>query len=104
MMSIELRPLGVPCNLRCQYCYQNPQRDAAQAEPPYDLAAMKAAIAEEGGPFGLFGGEPLLVPDDVLEDLFAWGLERFGENGIQTNGTLLSDRHSVTKLHRHGPR
>ena len=27
-MSIELRPLGVACNLACHYCYQNPQRDA----------------------------------------------------------------------------
>jgi hypothetical protein len=24
----ELRPLGVACNIQCQYCYQNPQRDA----------------------------------------------------------------------------
>ena len=25
-MGVELRPLGVKCNIRCEYCYQNPQR------------------------------------------------------------------------------
>ena len=55
--------------------------------------AMKAAILEEGGPFHLFGGEPLLVRDDDLEELFRWGFEQFGENQIQTNGVLLNDRH-----------
>jgi uncharacterized protein len=27
-MSVELRPLGVKCNIRCSYCYQDPQREA----------------------------------------------------------------------------
>lgn len=27
-MSVELRPLGVQCNIKCTYCYQNPLRDA----------------------------------------------------------------------------
>ena len=27
-MGIEVRPLGVRCNIGCLYCYQNPQRDA----------------------------------------------------------------------------
>ncbi len=92
-MSVELRPLGVHCNLKCQYCYQNPQRDAGNLTRSYDLDKMKAAIEAEGGPFCLFGGEPLLVPHQDLEDLWAWGLERFGSNGIQTNGSLIDDRH-----------
>jgi uncharacterized protein len=54
---------------------------------------MKAAIEREGGPFTLFGGEPLLVPERDLEDLWAWGLARFGSNAIQTNGTLINDNH-----------
>ena len=29
----------------------------------------------------------------MLEDLWAFGLERFGGNGIQTNATLITDRH-----------
>jgi len=92
-MSVELRPLGVACNIQCQYCYQNPQRDAGNVARSYDLDAMKAAVEREGGPITLFGGEALLVPEDDLEELFRWGLERYGSNSIQTNGVLITDRH-----------
>lgn len=92
-MSVELRPLGVACNIQCQYCYQNPQRDAGNVLRSYDLDAMKAAVQREGGPFTLFGGEPLLVPERDLEALWAWGLEQFGSNSIQTNGALINDAH-----------
>ena len=54
---------------------------------------MKAALERAGSHFTIFGGEPLLVPEHVLEELWAFGLERFGTNGIQTNGTLINDRH-----------
>src|SRR5882672_1324319 len=54
---------------------------------------MMRAVEEEGGPFILFGGEPLLVLAPDLERLWAWGLERWGENGIQTNGVLIRDEH-----------
>jgi uncharacterized protein len=92
-MTVELRPMGVRCNLQCQYCYQNPQRDAGNVARSYSLERMKAAIEAEGGPFTLFGGEPLLVPEQDLEELWSWGLERFGRNGIQTNGVLINDEH-----------
>lgn len=92
-MSVELRPLGVRCNIACQYCYQNAHRDAGNGFGSYDLNAMKRAIEEEGGPFHLFGGEPLLMEAADLEEMFRWGLERFGENGLQTNGVLLNDGH-----------
>ncbi len=92
-MGVELRPLGVNCNIGCQYCYQNPQRDAGNLTRSYDLEAMKAAIVREGGPFILFGGEPLLMAEEDLEALWAWGLNRFGHNGIQTNGTLINENH-----------
>lgn len=92
-MTVELRPLGVHCNIACQYCYQNPQRDAGNLGKRYDLEAMKQAIHKEGGPFILFGGEPLMVPQADLEELWAWGLEKYGRNGIQTNGTLINDAH-----------
>src|SRR5262245_33638378 len=92
-MSVELRPLGVRCNMQCQYCYQNPQRDAGNIGKSYNIAAMKAAIEAEGGPFTLFGGEPLVVPHDDLEELWAWGLEKYGSNSIQTNGVLIDERH-----------
>lgn len=92
-MGVELRPMGVHCNIACQYCYQNPLREAGNVSLTYDLERMKQAVEEEGGPFTLFGGEPLLMPPDDLEALFAWGLERFGENRIQTNGTILTPEH-----------
>jgi uncharacterized protein len=93
-MSVELRPLGVRCNLGCRYCYQQPQRDAGNTPAArYDVAAMKAAILAEGGPFTLFGGEPLLLPAAVLDELWAWGLEQFGGNSVQTNGTLITETH-----------
>jgi uncharacterized protein len=92
-MSVELRPLGVRCNIACRYCYQDNQRHTPPVSRDYDLDAMKRAIEEEGGPFTVFGGEPLLLPIADLEELWSWGLMRFGSNGIQTNGTLITDRH-----------
>jgi uncharacterized protein len=92
-MGVELRPLGVNCNLQCQYCYQNPQRDAGNLARSYDIELMKAAIKAEGGPFALFGGEPLLVPEKDLEYLWSWGMAEFGSNAVQTNGVLINDAH-----------
>ncbi len=92
-MGIELRPLGVACNLACHYCYQNPQRDAGNHRMTYDLDKMKAEALRIGGPFTLFGGEPLLMRFEDLENLFAWGLETSGSSSIQTNGVLIEDRH-----------
>lgn len=92
-MGVELRPLGVKCNIQCQYCYQNPQRDAGNVPNRYDVGKMKAAVEREGGGFTLFGGEALLVPKPDLEELWRWGLEKYGRNGIQTNGSLIDDDH-----------
>jgi uncharacterized protein len=92
-MTIELRPLGVVCNLACHYCYQNPQRDAENQRMTYDLEKMKAAAMLGGSPFTLFGGEPLLMRFDDLENLFAWGLKTFGSNTVQSNGILIEGRH-----------
>jgi uncharacterized protein len=92
-MSVELRPLGVACNLSCDYCYQDPQRESGNFRQPYDLEKMKAAVERAGGPFVMFGGEPLLVPLADLEALFRWGLERYGRNAVQTNGALVTEAH-----------
>ena len=92
-MVVELRPLGVKCNIQCQYCYQNPQRDAGNVLHQYDFDAMMAAVEREGVEFSLFGGEPLLLPLHQLERLWTWGLARSGSNSLQTNGTLIADAH-----------
>ncbi|HWY53100.1 MAG TPA: radical SAM protein [Terriglobales bacterium] len=92
-MTVELRPLGVRCNIQCQYCYQEPQRGAGNVDHSYDLEKMKQAVKAEGGPFSLFGGEPLLVPERDLEDLWSWGYREFGKNSVQTNGVLINTEH-----------
>jgi uncharacterized protein len=68
-------------------------RDAGNKAAAYDIEAMKAAVLREGGPFSLFGGEALLMPKADLEALWSWGLEKFGSNGVQTNGTLIDEAH-----------
>ncbi len=61
--------------------------------PTMDLDAVKAALDAEAGAFTLFGGEVLLTPIEDLEELFRFGFERWGENTIQSNGTLINDAH-----------
>lgn len=92
-MTVELRPLGVTCNIQCHYCYQNPQRDAGTPAHTYSIEKMKSAAERAGEPFSLFGGEPLLLPEADLEELWSWGLEKYGRNSLQTNGTLINDNH-----------
>jgi uncharacterized protein len=92
-MPIELRPLGVGCNIRCHYCYQNPERDVGGLSRKYSIPAMQAAVEREKTSFTLFGGEALLVPEDDLERLWSWGWEKFRTNGIQTNGVLINENH-----------
>ena len=94
-MSTELNPVGVTCNLSCPYCYEHPMRDAGNFTRGYDMAAMKKALEAANSPFSLFGGEPLLVPLADLEELFRWGLEKWGSNGVQTNGTMITPEHVV---------
>lgn len=93
-MTIELEPVGVVCNLSCPYCYEHPMRDAGNfRQKTYSVEKMLEGLEREGGQFTLFGGEPLLTDIDDLETIFKWGFERYGGNGIQTNGTLITDRH-----------
>ncbi len=92
-MGVELRPMGVKCNIACQYCYQHPQRDVEDPKKEYDMELMKSAILQEGSDFTLFGGEALMVPLEDLEELWSWGFEKFGKNSVQTNGSLVTDAH-----------
>lgn len=92
-MSVEVRPLGVKCNISCHYCYQENLRAASNPSREYDLELIKKSILKQGQEFTVFGGEPLLIPLSDLEAIFALGYGKFGRNAIQTNGTLLSDDH-----------
>jgi len=93
-MSIELLPVGVKCSLSCQYCYQQPMRDAGDYSPKeYSVEKMLKKLKETNSEFTLFGGEPLLTPIEDLEIFWAYGLERFGKNGIQTSLSYIKQRH-----------
>lgn len=91
-MTVEAQPLGVKCNLRCTYCYENPMRDNQQYQKP-DYDAMIRELKKMGTNFTTFGGEPLLIPIKDLEKLWKFGHENWKQNGIQTNGSLITDRH-----------
>jgi uncharacterized protein len=92
-MSIELRPLGVTCNISCQYCYQNMHRNAGNGYSSYNSEIVKTKLTELSQPFHLFGGEPLLLPISELSDILEWEFLRHGENTILTNGVLITDQH-----------
>jgi uncharacterized protein len=92
-MSIEVAPAGVRCNLKCVYCYQEPMREAGAFGPKADVLAMIRTLEKQNASFSVFGGEALLTPIETLEELWRFGFERFGRNGVQTNGSLITDAH-----------
>src|ERR1700751_3059405 len=92
-MTVEVRPLGDKCNIKCRYCYQDSIRAAGNVAKGYDMEAMLATLDGLEQPFSLFGGEIMMVDDADLERLMAFGHERHGGSGLQTNGTLVEDRH-----------
>ena len=96
-MSVEVLPLGVACNIACRFCYQETMRDAGNVAPPhpYSMEKMLAGLAAENPQhFTVFGGEPLLVPLEDLEKLWAFGLTLPAkQNSIQTNATLITEEH-----------
>lgn len=93
-MTVEVMPMGTRCSLACKMCFQNPIRDAGnQARGDFNMEAMKRGLERENYHFTLFGGEPLLTPIDALEELWRWGFEKFGQNGIQTSATLVTEKH-----------
>jgi uncharacterized protein len=91
-MSIEVRPLGSTCNLRCEYCYEETERQA-HGEYRYNRDAVLAALKNVGDSFTVFGGEPLMLPIPQLEELLMLSCRKFGRSGIQTNGGLITDAH-----------
>jgi uncharacterized protein len=92
-MTIEYLPVGIACNLGCTYCYQDPMRDAGNINVPRNWERVKDQLLQHGSDFAVFGGEPLLAPIEHLEEVWKFGYERFGKNGVQTNGSLITDAH-----------
>ena len=91
-MSVEVRPVGVTCNLKCTYCYEESLREKQRVHR-YDRDAVIAAVKTATEKWSLFGGEALLLPLPELEELLELGFSRWGSTGVQTNGTLITDKH-----------
>jgi len=91
-MTVEVRPLGDKCNIKCRYCYQEGIRTAGNVPTRYDLDAIMATLDRLAEPFSLFGGEIMLTRRPDLERLMQLGFDRHGGVGMQTNGTLIEER------------
>lgn len=78
-------------------------REAGNFSPGYDLEAMKRGLEAEGGQWSLFGGEPLLMKLQDLEEMLRWGHATHGATGIQTNGSLITPAHLAlfARFHTH---
>jgi uncharacterized protein len=68
-------------------------RDAGNINSPRNWPKVKGILENLNSNFTVFGGEPLLAPIEHLEEVWLFGFERFGRNGIQTNGVLINDAH-----------
>ena len=93
------------CNLRCDYCYEFPHLgDKARMSLDRIQAAfqnIKSSINElaiERADFIWHGGEPFLIPLEFYEHVNLIQKDVFGaefkyNNSVQTNLTVLTDRH-----------
>lgn len=91
-MSIEVLPVGITCQLKCTYCYENSIRDNDPAQR-YNRDAVLKAVDKLDGRWELFGGEALILPLPQLEELFKIGFKKWGGTGVQTNGALITKKH-----------
>lgn len=92
-MTVELMPVGLACNLKCTYCYEDNSRFSGNSNLSHTRANVPAMLdaIPKGSNFTIFGGEPLLAGKEVLCKIFEHGLKTVGHNSIQTNGVLIDD-------------
>jgi uncharacterized protein len=93
------------CNLRCGYCYEYSELgdkrriSLAHLRRLFESAARHATTQGHGCiSFVWHGGEPFLIPLDYYEEIYRMQQDIFGDripfwNAIQTNLTILTDRH-----------
>ena len=93
------------CNLRCGYCYEFPhlgdksRMGLAQIRAAFvNIKSSADKLGFERADFIWHGGEPLLIPLDYYEQLELVQKEIFGtefnfRNSVQTNLTILTERH-----------
>lgn len=103
--QIFVKPVGGACNLHCDYCYYSDGASSSAVEKGQIMADdllesyIAAHLAEEEDETVLFswhGGEPLLAGVDFYKRVVDIQKNNRGSkriiNGIQTNGTLLTDK------------
>lgn len=96
-MTVFASPL-TECNLACEYCYENPTRfvDSEAHSVSYDFDEVKDRFTSYAhkteGQFALHGGEPTLMNDEHIEEIFKFIAEETNDQpSFQTNGTLITD-------------
>ena len=103
--QIFVKPVGARCNLNCTYCYYHEKTDNAVADPGGVMSDevleryIRQHIDASTEPeifFSWHGGEPTLAGLDFFRRAvtFQKALMPAGRtirNGIQTNGTLITD-------------
>ena len=87
--SLLLKPCGAACNLRCRYCFYADHAPGVIAHETLahtldSYCALPFSAAEKS--VALQGGEPLLAPDYVFDEMDAHPLSR----SLQTNAMLLT--------------
>jgi uncharacterized protein len=103
--QIFVKPVGATCNLRCSYCYYLDKQDIYSSSAPacmpedllvkYIIQHIEASTGETVM-FSWHGGEPLLAGLDFYRKAVKLQRKHLPPgksllNGIQTNGTLLSN-------------
>jgi uncharacterized protein len=93
------------CNINCSYCYVYNQGDTSWQRMPKHMSLttiegvlkqLAVLYEDQQHPFAivLHGGEPLLLPREILETLLQGLADRLPAactRSIQTNGTLIDD-------------
>jgi len=96
-MTILLMP-SLSCNLRCTYCFERPVWESEVARLRCNVDAITSVLEKLVMKYGrgsvcIHGGEPLTLPISELEYLFNYIRGRGLSPSIQTNGTMITERH-----------
>lgn len=103
--QIFIKPIGGSCNMGCSYCYYLDKTELYSGRGPLKMSdevlenmirQQIEASTEEKVFFSWHGGEPLLAGIDFYRKALTYQKKYLSEgrsaiNGIQTNGTMLSE-------------
>ena len=90
MLSVKIT--NALCNLQCEYCYEHIYRTRINHKP-IDMDAVRHQIYNEQEAPYLHGGEALLAPIEIIEEILSLSFQKVGHSSIQTNGTLINHKH-----------